>query len=133
MSKRKSEATEELQQDDDKELNEEDFHKMCEVIETFLKKITTRCDKYFDSSLFEQKKIGENFIQINLIMKKKFDEQENVIKRLTQICSNAEETLTNVLVAIRQNEYLQAWHPAQSGYPEMRVVGKHPAEATRKI
>jgi hypothetical protein len=38
----------------------------------------------------------------------------------------AEDTLLNVLVAIRQNEALQAWYPPQQGYPEMKVVGSHP-------
>jgi hypothetical protein len=38
----------------------------------------------------------------------------------------------NVLLAIRQNEYLQAWYPAQQGYPEMKVVGSHPYKTKAK-
>lgn len=40
---------------------------------------------------------------------------------------NVEEILGNVLLAIRQNEYLQAWYPPQQEHPEMKVVGIHPA------
>lgn len=38
-----------------------------------------------------------------------------------------DETVCNVLLAIRQNEYLQAWYPATKGYGEMMVTGQHPA------
>jgi len=39
-----------------------------------------------------------------------------------------DKTVCNVLLAIRQNEYLQAWYPAQKGIQEMQVVGLHPLE-----
>jgi hypothetical protein len=38
-----------------------------------------------------------------------------------------DETVCNVLLAIRQNEYLQAWYPASKGHSEMKVIGQHPA------
>lgn len=41
---------------------------------------------------------------------------------------NVEQTLLNVLLAIRQNEYLQAWYPAQQGHPEQKVIGAHPLQ-----
>jgi flagellar hook-basal body complex protein FliE len=41
------------------------------------------------------------------------------------VMTNADETLCNVLLAIRQNEYLQAWYPPQRGNPEQKVVGKY--------
>ncbi len=50
---------------------------------------------------------------------------EAVLERILQVNQNAEETLCNVLLAIRQNEYLQAWYPAQQGQPEQKVVGKY--------
>lgn len=43
-----------------------------------------------------------------------------------------DESLCNVLLAIRQNEYLQAWHPEQHDCPELKVVGRHPAKIMRK-
>lgn len=40
-----------------------------------------------------------------------FDTQNAILEHHLQITSNVEETLVQVLLAIRQNEYLQAWHP----------------------
>ncbi len=48
------------------------------------------------------------------------------LEEITAANQNAEEILGNVLLAIRQNEYLQAWYPAQGGFPEMKVAGTHP-------
>ena len=56
---------------------------------------------------------------------------EKSLKALKDTNENVEETLGNVLLAIRQNEYLKAWHPAQHEYPEMKVTGKHPAKVKR--
>lgn len=53
---------------------------------------------------------------------------EKYLKSLKASNENVEETLANVLMAIKQNEYLQAWYPAQHGYPDMKVTGKHPAK-----
>lgn len=63
-----------------------------------------------------------------LEMKKCMDEHEKILSRIARTNENAEETLCNVLLAIRQNEYLQAWYPAQHGFSEMKVTGKHPAK-----
>lgn len=53
---------------------------------------------------------------------------EKFLQDVKHTNENVEETLCNVLVAIRQNEYLQAWHPPQNGFPEMKVIGKHPCK-----
>lgn len=55
------------------------------------------------------------------------ENHETFLKDIKNTNENAEEILGNVLLAIRQNEYLQAWYPAQSGFPEMKVTGIHPA------
>ena len=47
-------------------------------------------------------------------------------KNYKSTMENVEDTLLNVLVAIRQNEYLQAWYPPQKGHPAMKVIGTHP-------
>lgn len=52
--------------------------------------------------------------------------------RMEKALEATEETLMNVLVAIRQQEHLQAWYPAQKGYPEMKVVGRHPSKYISK-
>lgn len=51
-----------------------------------------------------------------------------MVKQNNKVTDNVDETLGNVLLAIRQNEYLKAWYPAQHGFPEMKVEGKHPAK-----
>lgn len=48
------------------------------------------------------------------------------LSKIAEISICSEETLLNVLLAIRQNEYLQAWYPEQKGYSEMKVAGLHP-------
>jgi hypothetical protein len=53
---------------------------------------------------------------------------EKYLKALKASNENVEETLGNVLLAIKQNEFLQAWYPAQHGYPDLKVTGKHPAK-----
>lgn len=50
-----------------------------------------------------------------------------------QVTATAEQTMVNVLAAIRQNEYLQAYYPAQGGIPEMKVSGKHPLQEKRVV
>jgi len=54
--------------------------------------------------------------------------QTEYLKSLEKSNENVNETLLNVLLAIRQNEYLQAWYPEQHGFPEMKVSGTHPAK-----
>lgn len=84
--------------------------------------------KFFKESLMEvkaaiKKNAGvANYIHGSLL------KYEKALKAVTKSNENVEETLGNVLLAIRQNEYLQAWHPEQHGYPAMKVTGKHPAK-----
>ena len=66
------------------------------------------------------------------LVNKKFNEQNEVISKCASVSETTEETLLNVLLAIRQNEYLQAWYPAQHGYPEMKVAGTHPAKLKKQ-
>ena len=54
------------------------------------------------------------------------------IEKITRKNEVIEEVLTNVLLAIRQNEYLQAWYPPHQGYPEMKVTGRHPLQVARR-
>lgn len=52
-------------------------------------------------------------------------EHEEILERSLKVVENVDETLCNVLLAIRQNEYLQAYYPAQNGAKEQKVVGKY--------
>lgn len=55
----------------------------------------------------------------------KMDKQHKTLIECLQVMQTADETLCNVLLAIRQNEFLQAYYPAQNGMPAQRVVGKY--------
>ena len=55
-------------------------------------------------------------------------QDKNIMKEISSTNKNVEETVCNVLLAIRQNEYLQAYYPEQLGFKEMKVVGKHPSK-----
>jgi len=63
---------------------------------------------------------------------KKIEKMIQNLNRITEVNEIAEETLSNVLLAIRQNEYLQAWYPEQHGYPAMKVKGQHPMKHKKK-
>lgn len=58
---------------------------------------------------------------------------EKKMVELTKLNDSIDETLGNVLLAIRQNEYLHAWYPEQQGHAEMKVVGRHPCQAKTEI
>lgn len=68
-------------------------------------------------------------------VKKSVREQKHILKEQVDCLRDnnkniqcVDESLGNVLLAIRQNEYLQANYPAQHGFAEMKVVGQHPAK-----
>lgn len=50
---------------------------------------------------------------------------EKILEKMLIVTDAAEETLCNVFLAIRQNEYLQTYYPAQNGLSEQKVVGKY--------
>lgn len=54
------------------------------------------------------------------------------MREMTRINALVDESLGNVLLAIRQNEYLQAHYPEQHGFKAMKVAGVHPANCSRK-
>jgi hypothetical protein len=69
-------------------------------------------------------KVEETVVDNHMLIK----EYHRFLDQIAHSNQNLEETLLNVLLAIRQNEYLQAWYPAQNGYKEMKVTGPHPAK-----
>lgn len=58
---------------------------------------------------------------------KMMKENKEFLANMVRSNQNMEDTMLNVLLAIRQNEYLQAYYPAQLGHPDIKVVGHHPA------
>lgn len=85
------------------------------------KKIVTaedRCEKLASEFLELFKKTTSMIEAISPLLEKVILTNESV-----------NDALLNVLVAIRQNEYLQAYYPEQKGIPAMKIVGNHPASA----
>lgn len=62
----------------------------------------------------------------------KFKNQNDSISKYASIAASTEDALLNVLLAIKQNEYLQAYYPEQLGYQAMKVVGSHPSRYTNQ-
>lgn len=92
------------------------------------KKLLRESKNFFASALFKLKhNIKKNADVANYIHGSLL-KYEKTLKAIKETNENVDETLCNVLLAIRQNEYLQSWHPAQHGYPEIKVTGKHPAK-----
>lgn len=67
------------------------------------------------------KKVNEMLLD----MHKKIMSFEKLLKVVINTNENVDESITNVLLAIRQNEYLQAWYPPQNGQPAQKVIGKY--------
>lgn len=65
-------------------------------------------------------------------IRKTLKEQSESLKEIANTNSNIDETQCNVLLAIRQNEYLQAQYEAQHGYSAMKVIGTHPCKIKNK-
>ena len=73
------------------------------------------------------------------ILKQMSDKEEKILSRIKvvlfnhgitleeclKVMNNVDETLGNVLLAIRQNEFLQAYYPAQNGQRAQMVTGKY--------
>jgi hypothetical protein len=109
-----------------------------EKIAELLKKNSDLHEKFYEMlkktySLHEKiqneiKDVKKETESLLAMVTKKFKEHSEIISKSVLVSETTEETLLNVLTAIRQNEYLQAWYPAQQGYPEMKVVGAHPSK-----
>ena len=65
-------------------------------------------------------------------MHRRVHDHEKLLKRIAYTNECVDESLCNVLMAIRQNEYLHAWYPAQKGHKEANIVGMHPASVEAK-
>ena len=65
-------------------------------------------------------------------IEKGFLNQRKELQKISELNENVDASLSNVLLAIKQNEYLHAWYPAQHGFPEMKVVGQHPVKIKGK-
>lgn len=71
------------------------------------------------------------FEKMYIDLSKKMTAHEKYLKDILDSNQILDETVGNVLVAIRQNEYLQAWYPSQHGFVAMKVAGCHPAKTKK--
>lgn len=96
-------------------------------------------NELIDAGFFSMRKDANRFFKN---VEKDFDEiEERFAGIMSTFCTYEEsilgvlrkmetidEMMSLVLVAIRQNEYLQAYYPAQHGFPAGKYVGIHPAK-----
>lgn len=75
-------------------------------------------DKHLKFLKYSVEKIDEKIIELKKI--------QSFLTETKKTHESLEDTVLNILLAIRQNEYLQAWYPAQNGYDQMKVIGSHP-------
>ena len=133
------------------ELTEEQMEEikeyMAQVVKAFVRdefffEVRKQMKAVIKETLYEplDEKIIGLFKQIDKNVNKsleKIDKSSNEtifeLNKIMEVNKNVEEYIANLLLAINQNEYLQAWYPAQKGYPEMKVVGKHPSKKNDKL
>jgi len=89
-------------------------------------KLTEFKNEILNSTELELKALSKSMITFLGKIEKNIIEQNKILNKILDTNKITEETLCNVLLAVRQNEYLQAWYPAQHGFPEQKVVGVHP-------
>jgi len=65
-------------------------------------------------------------------MLKTFCTHEDILNTMLKKMDSIDEMMGLILVAIRQNEYLQAYYPAQHGFPAGKYPGIHPAKLMEK-
>lgn len=117
-----------------KEANtEENFEK---IIKAKIAREIRKCffDKEIMSVLLDNQMecIQGNYAKLWNLTEKKFKKMEKILKSMEKTNEINGETMTNVLFAIQQNEFFQAYYPAQQGYPAMKVTGSHPIQTSRR-
>jgi len=92
-----------------------------------------RIRRIFESDPNQKETLDLKEIHTALIeYKKEMAEHRKILRDVVKVNENVEQTLLNVLAAIRQNEYLHTWAPAQKGHPEMKFAGLHPLQTNQK-
>ena len=90
-----------------------------------------RGKEFYERSERDLRHTRENYFAsmkaVKTEMNQRLNQHREDILAMKKTFDSVEDTLLNVLLAIRQNEYLQANYPAQHGFPELKVTGTHPA------
>ena|ERR1700722_738102 len=92
------------------------------------RKLLRETKNFFEASFLRLKSSIKKNAEVANYVHGSILKHEKYLNELKKSNQNVDETLCNVLLAIRQKEFLQAWYPAQQGYPDMKVTGKHPAK-----
>ncbi len=89
--------------------------------------------KTFSESLLQQFTLmcNANEDTFNEVLKT-VTSHETVLKGILEKMENIDEMMSLILVAVRQNEYLQTYYPAQAGFPAGKYVGLHPSKLMEK-
>lgn len=66
----------------------------------------------------------ENFTRLI----KMFKSHEDILHGVLIKMENIDEMMGCILVAVRQNEYLQTYYPSQHGFPAGKYIGIHPSK-----
>jgi hypothetical protein len=107
---------------------EELLEELAEKIYRDNKKLLREIKNFFEASFRQLKASIKKNAEVAQYVHGSILKHEKYLNELKKSNQNVDETLCNVLLAIRQNEFLQAWYPAQHGYPDLKVTGKHPAK-----
>lgn len=100
--------------------------------EDYVKSLAKEMHKTVSKLVSDVEEITKENQESILLIKKEISSYETKIREMAEIMTNVDETLGNVFLAIRQNEYLQAYYPEQLGYPTMKVAGTHPFNTSQK-
>ena len=76
----------------------------------------------------EMEKLSVENMKVIVHLNHELKNHTDQLTEITRINCNVDETLGNTLLAIRQNQFLQAYYPAQHGFSEMHVTGLHPSK-----
>ena len=90
--------------------------------------LLVKCNAMYEKMEKEMRDLKRDSVTLLKTVTQKFTYQNQLLEATRKMTTSADDTLCNVLLAIRQNEYLQAYYPEQHGYPEMKLSGTHPAK-----
>lgn len=90
------------------------------------KKIRLKLPSQFLKLIDFQTDLYEKNLDISDGIIEKIDQNCATLRKTQEILERTEDTVCNMLLAIRQNQFLQAYYPAQKDLPEMYVTGSYP-------
>lgn len=96
---------------------EEKNEKSIKEVKDFLKSIKSTVESLI-------KKNNESMVEVF----KMVQSHQKFLDEMQKSFDVVDETMGCILLAVRQNEYLQTWYPEQNGFPAMKACGLHPSK-----